>query len=165
MNLYEIDKKINEFMTNGFEKFVDPETGEFDEQGFNDELEGLEIAKNEKIENIGLFIKNLTTDVADLKAEEKALAERRKTKENKIDFLKSILSGALCGEKFETAKIALSFRKSEQVQISDIDNLPKEFLTQKVTISPNKTEIKKAIKDGQNVAGAEIVTVQNLQIK
>ena len=165
MILYEIDKKINEFMTNGFEKFVDTETGEFDEQGFNDELECLEMAKNEKIENIGLFIKNLTTDVADLKAEEKALAERRKTKENKIDFLKSILSGALCGEKFETAKIALSFRKSEQVQISDIDNLPKEFLTQKVTISPNKTEIKKAIKDGQNVAGAEIVTVQNLQIK
>lgn len=165
MNLYEIDKIINDFMTNGFEKFVDPETGEFDEQGFNDELISLEMAKNEKIENIGLFIKNLTTDVADLKTEEKALAERRKTKENKIDFLKSILSGALGGEKFETAKIALSFRKSEQVQISDVDNLPKEFLTEKITISPDKTAIKKAIKGGQDVAGAELVTVQNLQIK
>ena len=165
MNLYEIEKTLNEFMENGFEKYVDTETGEFDEQGFNDELGQLELAKDEKIENIGLFIKNLSADIVELKAEEKALAERRKAKENKAEYLKNVLSVSLGGNKFETAKIALSFRKSEQVKISDADNLPKEFLIEKVTISPDKTAIKKAIKGGQDVVGAEIITVQNLQIK
>lgn len=165
MNLYEIEKSINEFLESGFEKFIDTETGEFDEQNFNDELGNLELAKNEKIENIGLLIKNLTSDINDLKAEEGTLAGRRKTKENKINFLKNILSNILNYEKFETSKIVLSFRKSEQVQIADVDNLPKKFLTEKVSISPNKTEIKKAIKSGQKVQGAELITVQNLQIK
>lgn len=165
MNLYDIEKTLNEFMENGFEKYVDTETGEFDEQGFNDELGQLELAKDEKIENIGLFIKNLTTDIADLKAEEKALAERRKAKENKAEYLKNVLSVSLGGNKFETAKIALTFRKSEQVKIVDEEKLPKDFLKEKVTVSADKTAIKKAIKAGQAVVGAELVEIQNLQIK
>ena len=165
MNLYDIEKTLNEFMENGFEKYVDTETGEFDEQGFNDELGQLELAKDEKIENIGLFIKNLSADIVELKAEEKARAERRKAKENKAEYLKNILAVSLGGKKFETAKIALGFRKSEQVKIDDENNLPKEFIKEKITLSADKTAIKKAIKSGQEVAGAELVEVQNLQIK
>ena len=165
MNLYDIEKTLNEFMENGFEKYVDTETGEFDEQGFNDELGQLELAKDEKIENIGLFIKNLSADIVELKAEEKALAERRKAKENKAEYLKNILAVSLGGKKFETAKIALTFRKSEQVKIVDEEKLPKDFLKVKVTVSADKTAIKKAIKSGQEVAGAELVEMQNLQIK
>ena len=165
MNLYDIEKTLNEFMENGFEKYVDTETGEFDEQGFNDELGQLELAKDEKIENIGLFIKNLSADIVELKAEEKALAERRKAKENKAEYLKNVLSVSLGGNKFETAKIALTFRKSEQVKIVDEEKLPKDFLKEKVTVSADKTAIKKAIKAGQAVVGAELVEIQNLQIK
>ncbi len=165
MNLYEIEKSLNEFMEKGFEKYVDTETGEFDEQGFNLELAELELAKDEKIENIGLFIKNLSADIVELKAEEKALAERRKAKENKAEYLKNILAVSLGGKKFETAKIALTFRKSEQVKIVDEEKLPKDFLKVKVTVSADKTAIKKAIKAGQAVVGAELVEVQNLQIK
>ena len=165
MNLYEIEKSLNEFMEKGFEKYVDTETGEFDEQGFNLELAELELAKDEKIENIGLFIKNLSADIVELKAEEKALAERRKAKENKAEYLKNILAVSLGGKKLETAKIALTFRKSEQVKIVDEEKLPKDFLKVKVTVSADKTAIKKAIKAGQAVVGAELVEVQNLQIK
>ena len=165
MNLYEIEKSLNEFMEKGFEKYVDTETGEFDEQGFNKELAELEIAKDEKIENTGLFIKNLMADITELKAEEKTLADRRKAKEKNAEYLKNILSVMLDGKKFETAKIALGFRKSEQVKIDDENNLPKEFIKEKITLSADKTAIKKAIKSGQEVAGAELVEVQNLQIK
>ena len=165
MNLYEIEKTLNEFMETGFEKYVDTETGEFDEQGFKDDLGQLELTKDEKIENTGLFIKNLLADIIELKAEEKALAERRKAKENKAEYLKNILSVSLGGNKFETAKIALTFRKSEQVKIVDEEKLPKDFLKEKVTVSADKTAIKKAIKAGQAVVGAELIEMQNLQIK
>ena len=128
MNLFEIEKSINDLLEVGYQEFVDEETGEFDEEAFNKSLSELEVEKSQKIENIGLFIKNLNTDIADLKAEEKAMAERRKAKERKVESLKRFLSAVLNGEKFETAKLALSFRRSEQVQIVDEKKIPEEFM-------------------------------------
>ena len=72
MNLYQIDAEIL--------KVIDFETGEVLDE---DKLEELQMSKNEKIENILLYIKNLNADAEIIKAEEKALAERRKAKENK----------------------------------------------------------------------------------
>ena len=47
----------------------------------------------------------------------------------------------------------------------DTNELPKEFKTIKVTETPDKTAIKKAIEQGQEVAGCELVENLNLQIK
>jgi len=43
--------------------------------------------------------------------------------------------------------------------------IPKEFTTTKIEISPDKTAIKKAIKEGKIVPGAVLLQKQNLQIK
>ena len=70
MTLYEIDEEIQELLSE-----VDPETGEL----ITDyaALDALLMEREAKIENIVLFIKNLSSDVRELKAEESALAERR----------------------------------------------------------------------------------------
>ena len=67
--------------------------------------------------------------------------------------------------KLETAKVALSFRKSESVDVYDPVLLPAEFTKTKTTVTPDKTAIKAAIKAGKDVAGATLEIKKNLQIK
>ena len=131
---------------------VDPDTGELLNA---DQLDAL-------------YIKNLTAFVGDVKAEEAALAERRKTAEKRVERLKDLLASSMLSvgrDKVETARTKIGFRKSTQVQIDDEGALPPDFVTTTVTTKPDKTAIKKAIQAGQAVAGAVLVENQNLQIK
>jgi len=165
MKLYEINQAIEELLSS---EVVDLETGEvLDVDSFED-LKQLELERDLKIEGIGLYLKNIESEVSALKAEEKKLADRRKVKENKFNNLKSFLSDYLSTEdlkKFETAKLKLSFRKSESTSITDESKLPEKFIKTEVITSPLKNDIKKALKSGEDVPGAELVESQNLQIK
>lgn len=144
---------------------VDPDTGELLNA---DRLDAISAAFEEKAEATALYIKNLTAFVGDVKAEEAALAERRKSAENRVERLKGFLASAMQTvgrDKVETAKAKISFRKSTQVQIDDEGALPVDFVTTTITTKPDKTAIKKVIQAGQAVAGAVLVENQNLQIK
>ncbi len=144
---------------------VDPDTGELLNA---DRFEALSAAFDEKAEATALYIKNLNVFISGAKAEEAALAERRKAAENRVERLKGFLASAMLTvgrDKVETAKTKISFRKSTQVQIDDEGALPVDFVTTTVTTKPDKTAIKKAIQAGQAVAGAVLVENQNLQIK
>lgn len=68
-------------------------------------------------------------------------------------------------EKVQGISASISFRKSEQTVIDNEGELPEEYITVKTTYTPNKTAIKAAIKAGNEVPGAHIETVMNLQIK
>ena len=103
---------------------VDAETGEIDA----DKLDELLIERNDKIEAIALWVKNLTAEINMIKAEEKALADRCKAKESKVESLKKYLDSALSGQKFETAKVAVNFRKSSKVEITDFTKIPDDYL-------------------------------------
>jgi len=65
----------------------------------------------------------------------------------------------------KTPTLKINFRKSEQVVVNDVNALPSDYKTIKVTEQPDKIKIKQAIKDGEDVIGCELVTVQNIQIK
>ena len=110
MHLYEIDGRIAQVIENGFA--LDEETGEV----FTcDELEELEASREAKLEAVGLFIKDLNAEVAAFKAEEKALTERRKAKERRVEQLKEYLAFSMQSHgdsKLDTPKVRLSFRKS-----------------------------------------------------
>ena len=153
MNLFEIDAAILDC--------VDVETGEvFDE----DRFEELELTREAKIENICLWIKNLKAEAEALKAEKDAFAQRQKAAENKMESLKRYISGYLDGTAFESAKVKVSFRKSESLEISDVYRIPEDFLKYQEP-SVDKAALKKAIKDGAAIEGAEIVENYNIQIK
>lgn len=153
MNLYQIDAEIM--------KLIDYETGEILDW---DKLDELNAAKEQKIENIALYIKNLTAEAAALKAEKDAFAERQKAAEKRTEGLKQYLSNALKGEKFKTTKVNISYRKSETLEIANGVEIPEDFLKYKEP-EINKTDLKKAIKDGLLLEGVSIVERQNIQIK
>ena len=61
--------------------------------------------------------------------------------------------------KFESAKCAVKIRTSETTEIDDQSLIPSEFIreiTHEPEYKPDKTAIKKAIKAGQQVAGAHL---------
>lgn len=153
MNLYEIDNAILDC--------VDAETGEvFD----IDKFEELHLTRDAKVENICLWIKNLKAEAEALKAEKDSFAQRQKVAENKMESLKRYISGYLEGTPFESAKVKVSFRKSESLEISDIANIPDEYLKFKAP-DVDKVELKKAVKAGLCIDGVQLVENKNIQIK
>ena len=168
MKLYDIHAELSELLERGFE--VDEETGELIED-ISGKLEALQIAEQEKLENIALFVKNLCADTEAIKAEEKALAERRRPKENKAERLKNYLSDYLMNtnrNKLETPRVRLSFRKSEIVDIDETFRawaMENDRYLRHKDPDIDKTELKKALKAGDKVPGAALLERQNLQIK
>ena len=157
MTLFEIDKAIMEF-----ELDIDEETGEVLNA---EELDNLQMEREKKIENVGLWYKNLVAEAEMIKAEKNAMAERQKRIENKAESLKKYLAYALNGEKFEKPRVAMSFRKSKSVNILDEASLDDKWCNISVVRKPDKTAIKKAIDGGEEVKGAEIVEKLNISIK
>lgn len=157
MTLFEIDDAIL-----NFEFEVDEETGEI----LNAEaLDELKMAREDKIEGVGLWIKNLEAEAAAVKAEKDNMADRQRRLEKKAESLKGYLAYALQGEKFSTPKIAMSWRRSESVVITDEHLLPENCLNVTIVKKPDKKVIKDALKAGKDIMGAELREKQNLQIK
>lgn len=154
MNLYEIDQGILEC--------IDLETGEVIDP---DRLENLQMERNLKIENVVLWIKNLLSDAEAIKAEKEALADREAKCRKKADSLKVWLGKALEGQKFSTARCAVSFRKSTKLEVLDADCIPSEFMVKTVTVKPDANAIKDYLKMGHEVSGCRLVENQNVQIK
>ena len=153
MKLYEIDQAIMDC--------IDMETGEI----INEELlNALEMEREAKVENVALWIKDLKAEVEALKAEKMAFAERQKVAENKMESLKKWLAYALNGEKFKSVRASVTFRTSDKVEVADIYKLDKNFLRYKEP-EADKDAIKKAIKAGQEVAGATLVPSTSVIIK
>ena len=153
-SLYEIDQGILECLDAETGEIVDPER-----------LDNLFMERNQKIENVALWIKNLSADAIAYRAEKEAFAEREKAALKKIESLKNWISGALEGQKFSTWRCSVTFRRSEAVEIEDESFLPPEMVTEKITYTPNKTAIKEAIKAGTEIAGCKLVERMNPTIK
>lgn len=161
MTIYEIDARMAEL--------IDPETGELlDYEAFAT----LQMERDTKIENMALWYKDLTAEAKAIREEEKALAERRKSAENKAERLKGYIDTALGGEPWQSARAAVSYRKSTAVEIEDeaalIEELEFNGFDECLTYQApkiNKVELMKALKAGTIIKGAELVTRQNVQVK
>lgn len=153
MKLYEIDQAIMDC--------IDMETGEI----INEELlNDLQMERDTKIENVALWIKELKAEAEALKAEKMAFAERQKVAENKMESLKKWLAYALNGEKFKTVRASVTFRTTEKVEVADIFKLDENYVRYRDP-EADKDAIKKAIKAGQEVAGATLVSSTSVIIK
>ena len=98
----------------------------------------------------------------------KRLTAYKKRLDTERDRVKNTLSDACIAtgtEKLRGIYASISFRRSEQTVIDNVDALPAEFIKQKVEYQPDKTAIKEAIKGGRDVPGAHLETVNNIQIK
>lgn len=152
MKLYEINEAIL--------ACVDPETGEADPE----KLDELMLMREEKLENLALWVKDLKAEADAIRAEEKVLAERRQAKERKAESIKKYLEKELAGQKFETSRAVCSFRKSQKVEITNLDKIPDDYLRYSAPTA-DKAAIKAAIKDGIDIEGAELVDSVTMSIK
>lgn len=160
MNLYEIDTAIT--------ALVDPETGEVSDF---DAFDRLSMARDQKIENIALYYKNLVADAAAYKAEKLAFAERQKAAENKAQRLKDYLAYALQGQKFESPRCTVNFRKTTSVNVADPDTVlawlqdhAHEDCIQYAEPTISKAELAKILKT-EAVPGAELVDDYSVGVK
>lgn len=163
MKLFDIDERLAACVKLDESRVVDTENGEIIDL---EAIAALEMERDKKIENLGCWYKNLLADAEALKAQKNAFAEREKAAKAKAESLRGFLGRYLNGKKFETAKVAMSFRKSEAVEFDAkcIGDVPEEFLKFKDP-ELDKVAVKKAIKAGETVPGCELVARQNLQIK
>ena len=162
MNLFYVNSAIE-----NFEFKCDEETGEI----INiDELDNLKMQKDEKIENIALYIKNLKAQEKALDEEQRTMYARKKATTNKRQRLEGYLSRFLKGNKFESSKCKISFRNSTQVDVDEdfinwaLKNRP-ELVKTDIVQKPIKKDIMKALKDNEELEHCSLRYENNLQIK
>jgi len=132
-----------------------------------------------KVDNIACLYKNLLSDSKAIKAEEAALSARRKSKERKAEGLKNLLNYALnrSGQqnKFESARVRISWRLSETVEVQEADfinwaeeNGKEEFLRRQIIVEPDKAALKEALKkegETEDIPFVDLNENYNIQIK
>lgn len=166
MTLYEIDKNI-EMAIDALLDSVDEETGEVNEEMAN-AVDELKVARKEKLEGIGCYIKNLFAEVEAIKEEADNLRKRAKVMENRAERLREYVANSLLAShetKFEGVRVAYSFRRSESVEVLDLEKVPSEYLKTKTEVSADKVAIKKVLKEGNTIDGCALVIKQNLLVK
>jgi hypothetical protein len=156
MTIYEIDDAIRALVDE------DGEIGDYEA------FEALQMERDAKVENTGLWIKELLAEADAIKKERDALKEREDAAKRKAERLKELLGYALGGEKFKTARLVISWRESEAVEVTPECEAwcreHGEFLREKPP-EIDKAAIKNALKQGGAVIGASLVKRQNIQIK
>lgn len=159
MKLYELNQNFSNLM-----EVLENTEDENLKEIVKNSLSELQLDINSKIENTIKYIKNLEADINAYTDEIKRLQQRKKAMENSVSSLKDYLQYNVketgvkaCGT------FKLSIRKSKAINIKDELIIPLEY--QKITTTPDKTLIKKAIESGQVVEGAEIIVNESLIIK
>lgn len=151
--LFEIKKEILDC--------IDMETGEIIAP---EKLEALQMDKHEKLRNIAFVALNASADAKAYEEQEKKFAARKKAAKATVAWAKETLARELGGKKMKEPEFTISYRKSETVEISNIDSVPDEFLVEQAP-KVDKVGLKKAIKGGAAFDGVQIVEKSNIQIK
>ena len=116
----------------------------------------------------GFIVKELEGNIDLIDLEIKRLNALKKPLVNSIDRLKNNLSQAMQMfdvTELKTPLLKINFRKSESVEVTDIDLLDADFVKTTITKAADKIAIKEAIKAEIPVRGAVLLTNYNLQIK
>ena len=165
--LYEIDKSIEDILN----ATTDPDTGELVDL---ESLDALLLEREQKIESVILYRKDVAAELTAVEAEIKTLKARKDRLEATRDGLDRYLTKALDGQKFSTAKCEATFRKSEVVDLDEFGFLGwvysqpedmSQYVIHKESDAPNKTEIKRLLKAGGTLPYCRLVEKQNLTIK
>ena len=168
MKLYEIRQEIADLLERGFD--IDLDTGEV--LDIAPKLDALQMDEREKLEGIALYIKGLNAEAAAIREEERTLAERRKTKENRAERLHQYIAEhmtAMAYDALETARVKLSFRKSTATEIDESVFMPwaekcGDYLRYKPAEVDRKL-VTEALKAGADIPGARLAERRNLQVK
>ena len=153
MTIFEIDDAIL--------ACVDTDTGEIIDES---QLNALQMERDAKIEGVAMWKKENDAEATALAEEIKKLTARKNACLNRSESLKRYLAMVLDGQKFKTARVAISYRASESVVVDDITQISDEYLKHPEP-EASKTAIKDALKAGKAVSGAHLEKSVNLIVR
>ena len=162
LSLWQMTAKIEQLINEG----VDPETGEISEEVLA-ELEAMEISREEKAINWGLYIKGEIVEGEAVQKQADALSMRAKGHKARAERLRERLERLLeQGECFKDPRVLVKWRKSSAVDVN-LPMLRAEWMRIPPIPAavPDKAKIKAALKAGEDVPGARIEHRQKLVVE
>lgn len=170
MTLYDIDAQIAALEDAAEDDMlIDAETGEL--ISVSQALDALRMEREEKLENVACWVKNLSAEADAIREEENRLVKRRKAAETKAANLKAWLLAAMTREdgttdKLKTGRVMVSVKKNPPSTVVDDEALlPWAYKTVKEIVAQDKAAIKAAILAGEEVPGAHLEYGRSVVIK
>ena len=186
-NLWE----VNEALENAMNYYVDEDGVVLDSDELKSKVDELEMVLSDKMENIGVWLVNIDSDIAEFEEASRKLSKRKKTLENKKAWLSSYLDRFIKAQytnedgivdtvglskfKITSPRVTIKFGKSKSVEITDLSKVPSEYIKERKITDKDvmKTEIKEFItshtdKDGNldiEIDYAKLNENINLQVK
>ena len=166
MKLYEITTQYQ----NIYALLQDPEFAE--NEDILTALDQIEDAFENKVQQTIFMMKNIESEIDPIDTEIKRLQAMKKARQNNIDRIKNRLREnmkAVGMSKLNCGLFSLSYRLQEAnaVELDETEflanNLDEDLIT--VKVSPNKTEIKRRLKNGEEIIGARLVDSEVLTIR
>lgn len=164
MTLYEMTKAAQE-LYDFLIQSVDDETAEFDEQAYKDTLEAVGV--DEKLISYAQVLKTMEANKLLIDTEIERLTKKKKSICSGIDRMKDAVYNFLKLSKLDKTQAGtFSFRinKSQAVSITNEKLIPDEYMKPQPA-KVNKLEIKKMLKSGVEIPGAELTENESVVIK
>lgn len=140
-----------------------------------DSLTALEGEFNEKAENDAVYIKNLTADINEMKAEEKRLKSRRVSAENQVERMKKYLINSMQAigvKKISMPRARITLRlNAESVVVENEKALIDWAMRHDETILKyqkpelKKTDIKELLRMGEKIPFARLERKESVMLK
>lgn len=126
------------------------ETGEITDNSelLKELFENLKLSFEEKLDNSQRYVLTLNGEADILAKEIKRLQARKQALENKADRLTEMMKNSILSSgqtKFKTSLYNFNIKKTESVEVRDLDLIPRAYLRLKK--EADKVAIKKALKD------------------
>lgn len=142
------------------------ETADTDDEQILAAIGNIDAAIEEKAENYAKIIYSMKAEAEAIKTEEKRLAAKRQSLENRAKWLQKNLEEAMINtgkKKFKTNLFGFSVQKNAP-SLGDFEekDVPEEYW--KVTRSVDRTALLKAVKGGE-VEGIELKQTESLRIR
>ena len=129
---------------------VNDETGEITDNSelLKELFENLKLSFEDKLDNTQRYVLTLNGEADILAKEIKRLQARKQALENKADRLTEMMKNSILSSgqtKFKTSLYNFNIKKTESVEVRDLDLIPRAYLRLKK--EADKVAIKKALKD------------------
>lgn len=147
--LYEYIQQIDEIIAGATD-----EDGVIDYDSIKDELEALQMSRDEKVDNCIKYAKSRKAMAEALKNEKAAIAKRQKQAENEYEKMVDYIAFCLNGEKYESLAGKVQYRMSQKVIIEEYAQVPERYVRWKA--EPDKVALREDLKKGMLFSGIHL---------
>lgn len=134
-----------------------------------DALNSIDDEFNDKADNIARLMRDINYDIDAIKSEEKRLADRRKSLENRYKNLKEYLEAnmiAVNKTKFKTVFFSYNIQKNPpSLDVLDENAIPEEYMKVEVVKTIDKKGLLAELKSGKAINGCAIKQSESLRIR